>query len=234
MQKRGFQPTFLLFEGTSLRKVLPTLHAVLLRCAPSFTQERSQFYLGAHLVLLRSAPSFYQVRSQFYLGALLISLCLPPIFLSLPQILLCLPLVFLSLPQIFISLPQILLCLPQILLCLPQIFISLPQILICLPQNSCSIHVQFMFNSCSIRVLKCRVQCRVCVGFSPQTLHSATRGESAIYKENVGFCVGFAEIFVRHVLCIQILRRQQVTDNGRKTTNNGPLPFSSLISQKTE
>ena len=26
-----------------------------------------------------------------------------------------------------------------------------------------------------------------------QTLHSATRGESARYEENVGFCVGFAE-----------------------------------------
>ena len=65
-----------------------------------------------------------------------------------------------------------------------------------------------------------------------QTLHSATRGESARYKENVGFCVGFAEFFVRHVLCIWILLRQQVTDNGRKTTNNGSLPFSSLISQK--
>ena len=31
MQKRVFHPTFLLFEGTSLRKVLPTRRAVLLR-----------------------------------------------------------------------------------------------------------------------------------------------------------------------------------------------------------
>ena len=31
MQKRGFHPTFLLFEGTSLRKVLPTRLPVLLR-----------------------------------------------------------------------------------------------------------------------------------------------------------------------------------------------------------
>ena len=31
MQKRGFYPTFLLFEPASLRKVLPTRHAVLLR-----------------------------------------------------------------------------------------------------------------------------------------------------------------------------------------------------------
>ena len=37
MQKRGFHPTFLLFEPVSLRKVLPTRHAVLLRSAPSFT-----------------------------------------------------------------------------------------------------------------------------------------------------------------------------------------------------
>ena len=31
MQKRGFHPTFLLFEPASLRKILPTRHAVLLR-----------------------------------------------------------------------------------------------------------------------------------------------------------------------------------------------------------
>ena len=31
MQKRGFHPTFLLFEPVSLRKILPTRHAVLLR-----------------------------------------------------------------------------------------------------------------------------------------------------------------------------------------------------------
>ena len=47
--------------------------------------------------------------------------------------------------------------------------------------------------------------CRVCVGFSPQTLHSATCGESARYKENVGFCVGFAEFLfpynIRIVKC---------------------------------
>ena len=37
MQKRGFHPTFLIFEGTSLRKVFSTQHAVFLRCAPSFS-----------------------------------------------------------------------------------------------------------------------------------------------------------------------------------------------------
>ena len=110
------------------------------------------------------------MRSQFFLGAHLI-------FLSLPQIFLSLPLVFLSLPPIFLSLLQILFSLLQIFLSLLQIFLSLPQISPCLPLNSCS---------------KCRVQCRVCVGFLLQTLHSVTRGESAIYKENVGFCVGFA------------------------------------------
>ena len=31
MQKRGFHPTFLLFESASLRKDLPTRRAVLLR-----------------------------------------------------------------------------------------------------------------------------------------------------------------------------------------------------------
>ena len=112
-------------------------------------------------------------------------LCLPQIFLSLPLVFLSLPLVFLSLPLIFLSLPQILFSLLQIFICLLQIFLSLPQISPCLP-----------LNSCSIRVLKCRVQCmvpcRICVGFSIQTLHSATHGESARYKENVGFCVGFA------------------------------------------
>ena len=106
------------------------------------------------------------------------------VFLSLPLISLSLPLVFLCLPPILFSLPQILFSLPQIFICLPQIFLSLPQISPCLP-----------LNSCSIRVLKCRVQCRVqcrlCVGFLLQTLHIATRGESARYKENVGFCVGF-------------------------------------------
>ena len=111
------------------------------------------------------------MRSQFYLGALLV-------FLSLPLVFLCLPLVFLSLPPILFSLPQILISLLQIFICLLQIFLCLPQ------------------NSCSIRVLKCRVQCmvpcRICVGFLLQTLHSATRGESVRYKENVGFCVGFA------------------------------------------
>ena len=103
------------------------------------------------------------MRSQFFLGALLVFLSLPPIFLSLPQIL--------------FSLLQIFICLLQIFLSLLQIFLSLPQISPCLPLNSCS---------------KCRVQCRVCVGFLLQTLHSATRGESVRYKENVGFCVGFA------------------------------------------
>ena len=47
--------------------------------------------------------------------------------------------------------------------------------------------------------------CRVCVGFSLQTLHSATYGESVRYKVNVGFCVGFAEflfpIDIRIVEC---------------------------------
>ena len=129
------------------------------------------------------------MRSQFFLGAHLISLCLPLIFLSLPLVFLSLPLVFLILPPIFLSLPQILFSLLQIFLSLPQIFLSLPQISPCLP-----------LNSCSIRVLKCRVQCRVCVGFLLQTLHISMRGESARYKENVGFCVGFAEFF--HALII--------------------------------
>ena len=90
-------------------------------------------------------------------------------------------LVFLSLPLVFLSLPPILFSLLQIFICLLQIFLSLPQISPCLP-----------LNSCSIRVLKCRVQCRLCVGFLLQTLHIATRGESVRYKDNAGFCVGFA------------------------------------------
>ena len=65
---------------------------ILTGCAPSFSQVRSQFFLGALLVsqvrsqfflgaLLifpRCAPSFSQVRSQFFLGALLVFLrCAP-------------------------------------------------------------------------------------------------------------------------------------------------------------
>ena len=37
VKERGFHPTFLPFEPVSLRKVLLTRHAVLLRCAPSFS-----------------------------------------------------------------------------------------------------------------------------------------------------------------------------------------------------
>ena len=47
--------------------------------------------------------------------------------------------------------------------------------------------------------------CRVCVGFLPQTIHSATRRESVRYEYNIGFCVGFAKflfpIDIRKVEC---------------------------------
>ena len=51
MQKRGFHPTFLLFEGTCVAE------KNLAYSTRSFTLVRSQFFLGALLIFPGCAPS---------------------------------------------------------------------------------------------------------------------------------------------------------------------------------